>query len=46
MGHCRMDFDVLGAAVGCAEIVRHYGKRCVLWLITSEVLLIISQQDQ
>jgi len=27
MGHCRMDFDVLGAAVGCAEIVRHYGKK-------------------
>lgn len=27
MGHCRMDLDVLGAAVGCAEIVRHYGKK-------------------
>ena len=27
MGHSRMDFDVLGAAVGCAEIVRHYGKK-------------------
>lgn len=26
MGHSRMDFDVLGAALGCAEIVRHYGK--------------------
>ena len=27
MGHCRMDFDVLGAAVGWAEIVRHNGKK-------------------
>lgn len=27
MGHSRMDFDVLGAGLGCAEIVRHYGKK-------------------
>lgn len=26
-GHSRMDFDVLGAAMGCAEIVRHYDKK-------------------
>lgn len=26
-GHSMMDFDVLGAALGCAEIVRHYDKQ-------------------
>lgn len=26
-GHSRMDFDVLGAAMGCAEIVCHYDKK-------------------
>lgn len=26
-GHSGMDFDVLGAAMGCAEIVRHYDKK-------------------
>ena len=27
MGHTQMDFDCLGAALGCAEIVQHYGKK-------------------
>ena len=31
-GHSGMDFDVLGAAMGCAEIVRHYDKGADLWI--------------
>jgi c-di-AMP phosphodiesterase-like protein len=31
MGHSRMDFDVLGAALGCAEIVRRHGKKA--WIL-------------
>lgn len=34
MGHSQMDFDVLGAALGCAEIVRHYGKK--VWILTDQ----------
>lgn len=40
MGHSRMDFDVLGAAVGCAEIVRHYGKKVRIVVDYQGVLLI------